>query len=75
MSAYADSLRKEIVMITILLILFPLFALIIWAIVFDMKRRHQRASLTGHDAGAALRRARAAAEGRGGSNGSGSAGP
>lgn len=79
MKAYAGVPRKEIVMITILLILVPLFALVIWAIVFDVRQRRRHAPFTGHDAGAAIRRARADAEGRGGSSespgGGGSAGP
>jgi hypothetical protein len=57
-------------MMTILLIvLVPLVALVIWAVVFDLKRRRRRASLTSHDISAAARRARANADTRGGGPG------
>jgi len=57
-------------MMTILLIvLVPLVALVIWAVVFDLKRRRRRAPLTSHDISAAARRARANADTRGGGPG------
>ncbi len=52
-------------MVLVLLIGVPLAALLVWAAVFDLRRR--RAAHTGHDIGAASRRARADAEGRGAS--------
>ena len=56
-------------MSALLLILVPLIALIIWAVVFDLKRRRRRAALTSHDIDAAARRARANADTRGGGPG------
>jgi hypothetical protein len=52
-------------MVLVLLIGVPLAALLVWAAVFDLKRR--RALPTGHDIGAASRRTRGDAEGRGAS--------
>jgi hypothetical protein len=57
-------------MLTILLILAPLLAVVIWAVVFDIRQRRRHAPVTGHGVGAAIRRARADAEGRGGSSNS-----
>jgi hypothetical protein len=42
-----------------LVVLAPLIALFVWAIVFDLKRRRRRAVLTSHDIGSASRRAQA----------------
>ncbi|MEW9530443.1 hypothetical protein [Microbispora sp. NPDC049125] len=53
-------------MLTILLIFAPLIALIVWAAVFDLKRRRRGTPLSGHDIGSAAWRARGDAEGRGG---------
>jgi hypothetical protein len=35
-------------MIAILVVFAPLFALIVWGVVFDVKRRRRHAPLTGH---------------------------
>jgi hypothetical protein len=51
-------------MSALLLILVPLIALVIWAVVFDLKRRGRHAPLTGHDISSAARRARAGADAR-----------
>jgi hypothetical protein len=51
----------------LLLILIPLGALVIYAVVFDLKRRRRRAALTSHDISSAARMARANADARGGS--------
>ena len=65
----------------LLLILIPLGALVIYAVVFDLKRRRRRAALTSHDINSAARMARANADARGGSGlghgdgGSGGVGP
>jgi hypothetical protein len=57
-------------MMSVLLIIFvPVIALVIWAVVFDLKRRQRRAVLTSHDIGSAARRARANADTRGGGPG------
>ena len=50
----------------LLLISVPLVALIIWAVVFDLKRRRRHEPLTGHDVNSAAYRARADADARGG---------
>ena len=47
-----------------LLVLAPLIALFVWAIVFDLKRHRRRAVLTSHDIGSASRRAQANADAR-----------
>jgi hypothetical protein len=60
---YAGDLNEETSMIMIVL-LAPIVAAIVLAIVFDRKQRHRRASLTGHDVAAATRMARADREGR-----------
>jgi hypothetical protein len=56
-------------MVLLLLTGGPLAALLVWAAAFDLRRR--RALRTAHDIGAASRRARADAEGRGASFGPG----
>jgi hypothetical protein len=61
-------------MLGLALILSPLVALVIWAAVFDLKRRRRRAPLTSHDISSAARRARAAADARGASGPGGSDG-
>ena len=58
----------------LLLILVPFIALVIWAVVFDMKRRRRHVALTSHDISSAARRARAAADARGASGPGGSDG-
>ena len=50
-------------MSALLLLLVPLIALVVWAVVFDLKRR--REPLTSHDISSAARRARAGANARG----------
>ena len=47
-----------------LVVLAPLIALFVWAIVFDLKRRRRHAVLTSHDIGSASRRAQANADAR-----------
>ena len=51
-------------MTVFLVVLAPLIALFVWAIVFDLKRRRRRAVLTSHDIGSASRRAQANADAR-----------
>jgi hypothetical protein len=51
----------------LLIILIPLGALVIYGVVFDLKRRRRRSALTGHDISSAARMARANADARGGS--------
>ena len=51
----------------LLIILIPLGALVIYGIVFDLKRRRRRSALTSHDISSASRMARANADARGGS--------
>ena len=67
---YAEDPSEEILMIIIVL-LAPIAVAVALAIVFDLKQRRRRASLTGHDIAAATRMARADREGRvsGGGNG------
>jgi hypothetical protein len=60
-------------MSALLLILVPLIALVIWAVVFDLKRR--RRPLTSHDISSASRRARADADVRVGGPGGSDSGP
>jgi hypothetical protein len=50
----------------LLIILIPLGALVIYAVVFDLRRR-RRAAPTSHDISSAARMARADADARGGS--------
>jgi hypothetical protein len=47
-----------------LVVLVPLIALFVWAIVFDLKRRRRGAVLTSYDIGSAARRAQANADAR-----------
>jgi hypothetical protein len=54
-------------MAILLVILVPLGALVIYAVVFDLKRRRRRDALTSHDISSAARLARANADARGGS--------
>jgi hypothetical protein len=49
----------------LLIILVPIIALVVWGVVFDLKRRRRHAALTSHDIGSAARRARANADTRG----------
>jgi hypothetical protein len=51
----------------LLIILIPLGALVIYAVVFDLRRRQRRDALTSHDISSAARLARANADARGGS--------
>jgi hypothetical protein len=51
-------------MIVFLVILAPLIALVVWAIIFDLRRRRRRAVVTNHDIGSTARRAQANADGR-----------
>jgi hypothetical protein len=51
-------------MFALLLILVPLIALVIWAVVFNVKGRQRHAPLTCHDISSAARRARAGADAR-----------
>jgi hypothetical protein len=55
----------------LLIILVPIIALVVWGVVFDLKRRRRHAALTSHDIGSAARRARANADTRGGGPGVG----
>jgi hypothetical protein len=51
----------------LLLILIPFGALVIYAVVFDLKRRRHRGAAGSHDISSAARMARANADARGGS--------
>jgi hypothetical protein len=51
----------------LLLILIPLGALVIYGVVFDLKRRRHRGAPGSHDISSAARMARADADARGGS--------
>jgi hypothetical protein len=51
----------------LLIILIPLGALVIYAVVFDLRRRRRRDALTSHDISSAARLARGNADARGGS--------
>ena len=51
----------------LLIILIPLGALVIYGVVFDLRRRRRHAALTSHDISSAVRLARANADARGGS--------
>ena len=46
-------------MIVWLIVLVPIIALVIWGIIFDLRRRRRHAVLTSHDIGSAARRAQA----------------
>lgn len=54
-------------MALLLVILIPLAALVIYAVVFDLRRRRHRAALRSHDINSAARLARADADARGAS--------
>ena len=51
----------------LLIILIPLGALVIYAVVFDLKQRRHRGAPRSHDINSAARMARANADARGGS--------
>jgi hypothetical protein len=51
-------------MIVLLVVLVPIIALVVWGIIFDLRRRRRSAGLTGHDIGSASRRAQANADAR-----------
>ena len=42
-----------------LVVLVPIVALMVWGIIFNLRRRRPHAALTSHDIGSAARRARA----------------
>jgi hypothetical protein len=46
-------------MTILLVVLVPIIALVVWGIIFDLRRRRRGAVLTGHDIGSAARRAKA----------------
>jgi len=62
-----EHLRKGIMMPVLLIILIPLAALVIYAVVFDLKQRLRRGAPGSHDISSAARMARANADARGGS--------
>jgi hypothetical protein len=63
-----EDLRKEIIMMPVLLlILIPLGALVIYAVVFDLKQRRHGGAPGSHDISSAARMARANADARSGS--------
>ena len=49
-------------MTILLVVLVPIIALFVWAIIFDLKRRRRHAAPTSHDIGSAARRAQANAD-------------
>ncbi len=49
-------------MTVFLVVLVPIIALVVWGIIFDLKRRRRHAVLTSHDIGSAARRAQANAD-------------
>ena len=51
-------------MTILLVVLVPIIALVVWGIIFDLKRRRRHAVLTSHDIGSAARRAQANADAR-----------
>jgi hypothetical protein len=51
-------------MIVWLIVLVPIIALVVWGIIFDLRRRRRHAALTSHDIGSAARRAQANADAR-----------
>ena len=51
-------------MTILLVVLVPIIALVVWGIIFDLKRRRRHAALTSHDIGSAARRAQANADTR-----------
>ena len=54
-------------MALLLVILIPLAALVIYAVVFDLRRRRRRSTLRSHDISSAARMARADADAHGAS--------
>jgi hypothetical protein len=62
-----EDLWKEIIMPILLIILIPLGALVIYAVLFDLKQRRYRGAPRSHDISSAARMARANADARGGS--------
>jgi hypothetical protein len=54
----------EIMMIVFLVVLVPIIALVVWGIIFDLRRRRRRAVVTSHDVGSAARKAQANAGAR-----------
>jgi hypothetical protein len=46
-------------MTVLLVVLVPIIALVVWGIIFDLRRRRRHAVLTSHDIGSAARRAQA----------------
>jgi cytochrome c-type biogenesis protein CcmH/NrfF len=42
-----------------LVVLIPIVALVVWGIIFDLRRRRRHAALTNHDIGSAAQKARA----------------
>ena len=46
-------------MTVFLVVLVPIITLVVWGIIFDLKRRRRHAVLTNHDIGSAARRAQA----------------
>jgi hypothetical protein len=52
-------------MYALLIIFAPLVVLIVWGVVYDIRRRLRRLPDTGHDIGSAAARARGNADGRG----------
>lgn len=51
-------------MVVWLIVLVPIIALVIWGIIFDLRRRRRHAVLTSHDIGSAARRAQANSDAR-----------
>jgi hypothetical protein len=47
-----------------LVVLVPIIALVVWGIIFDLRRRRRHAVLTSHDIGSAAQRTRANADAR-----------
>ena len=47
-----------------LVVLVPIVALVVWGIIFDLRRRRRHAVLNSHDIGSAARRAQANADAR-----------
>jgi hypothetical protein len=47
-----------------LVVLVPIIALVVWGIIFDLRRRRRHPDLTSHDIGSAARRAQANADAR-----------
>ena len=61
----------------LLIVLIPLAVLVVWGVVYDVRRRRRHAPLTGHDADAAARRSRGQSDSKGGgfTQGPGQSGP